>query len=72
MRYHALHHYFPGMPYHNFGKGYRRLIANLPPASDRSTDPSLPYSLRELYQKGVAFASQSQPQRQSQSTERCS
>ncbi|WP_153559077.1 fatty acid desaturase family protein [Roseimaritima sediminicola] len=30
MRYHALHHMFPGIPYHNLGKAHRRLIAQLP------------------------------------------
>jgi fatty acid desaturase len=58
LRYHALHHYFPGIPYHNLAEGYRRLIANLPQASEyhRSSNPSLPYSLRELYRKaGTAF-----------------
>ena len=24
LRYHALHHYFPGIPYHNLGLAYRR------------------------------------------------
>jgi len=50
LRYHALHHYFPGLPYHNLGKAYRRLIAALPASADfhRSTDPSLPYSLKTL------------------------
>ena len=50
LRYHALHHYFPGIPYHNLGIAYRRLRENLPAAAEfhRSTDPSLPYSLRSL------------------------
>jgi hypothetical protein len=26
-RYHALHHYVPGLPYHNLGKAYRRLAS---------------------------------------------
>lgn len=29
-RYHALHHLFPGIPYHNLGKAHRRLAAGLP------------------------------------------
>ncbi len=29
-RYHALHHLFPTMPYHNLGKAHRRLMAGLP------------------------------------------
>jgi fatty acid desaturase len=29
-RYHALHHLFPSMPYHNLGEAHRRLMAGLP------------------------------------------
>jgi fatty acid desaturase len=31
LRFHALHHYFPGIPYHNLGEAYRRLTTRLPP-----------------------------------------
>ena len=50
LRYHALHHYFPGIPYHNLATAYRRLVQNLPATAEfhRSTSPSLPYSLRTL------------------------
>jgi fatty acid desaturase len=30
MRYHALHHLVPSMPYHNLGKAHRRLVEQLP------------------------------------------
>lgn len=30
LRFHALHHYFPGIPYHNLGEAYRRLTRQLP------------------------------------------
>lgn len=30
LRYHALHHLFPGIPYHNLGIAHRRLMAQLP------------------------------------------
>ncbi len=30
LRYHAVHHLFPGMPYHNLGKAHRRLMGKLP------------------------------------------
>lgn len=30
LRYHALHHLFPALPYHNLGKAHRRLMAQLP------------------------------------------
>ncbi|NIP86095.1 MAG: fatty acid desaturase [Planctomycetales bacterium] len=33
LRYHALHHLFPAMPYHNLGIANRRLLAELPPDS---------------------------------------
>jgi fatty acid desaturase len=33
MRFHALHHLFPAMPYHAMGKAHRRLMAQLPPDS---------------------------------------
>jgi fatty acid desaturase len=30
LRYHALHHLFPALPYHNLGKAHQRLTAQLP------------------------------------------
>lgn len=30
LRYHALHHLLPGLPYHNMGKAHARLTAGLP------------------------------------------
>ena len=30
LRYHALHHYFPGLPYHNLPQAYDRLVKALP------------------------------------------
>jgi fatty acid desaturase len=33
LRYHALHHLFPYLPYHNLGKAHARLLAQLPPGS---------------------------------------
>jgi len=53
LRYHALHHYFPGIPYHNLNAAYRRLTQMLPDLRHRqSTSPSLPRSLRTLYRGG--------------------
>lgn len=52
LRYHALHHYFPGIPYHNLKPAYRRLVQTLPSEArfPHSTSPSLPRSLKILYQ----------------------
>jgi fatty acid desaturase len=33
LRYHALHHLFPSLPYHHLGEAHRRLMAELPPDS---------------------------------------
>jgi fatty acid desaturase len=50
LRYHALHHYFPGIPYHNLNAAYRRLIRTLPDSRYReATSPGLPRSLQALY-----------------------
>ncbi|MGY6630780.1 MAG: fatty acid desaturase family protein [Wenzhouxiangella sp.] len=33
LRYHALHHLFPGLPYHNMGEAHRRLVTHFGPDS---------------------------------------
>ena len=48
LRYHALHHEFPGIPYHNLPAAYRRLQGNDP--YRRTTSPGLWASLRRLWQ----------------------
>jgi fatty acid desaturase len=55
LRYHALHHYFPGIPYHNLGTAYRRIVAAPadPSAYLQSTSPSLRHSLSELHRKAI-------------------
>jgi fatty acid desaturase len=55
LRYHALHHYFPGIPYHNLAKAYQRLVSDPPIAAAyrNMSSPSLPHSLRNLYIKGL-------------------
>ncbi len=41
LRFHALHHLFPSMPYHNLAEGHRRLMAELPADSPyRATEES--------------------------------
>src|SRR5207253_1887891 len=50
MRYHALHHLFPAMPYHAMGTGHRRLMRQLPPDSPyhRTLMPGLWASIANL------------------------
>lgn len=51
LRFHALHHLFPAMPYHNLAAAHRRLMAKLPADSPyRLTEgTSLTVSLRQLW-----------------------
>jgi fatty acid desaturase len=55
LRYHALHHYFPGIPYHNLGEAYRRITASVAVGANyqKVTSPSLQHSLRTLYEKAA-------------------
>jgi fatty acid desaturase len=53
LRYHALHHYFPGIPYHNLGAAYRRLLASAAcrePYGEQSSS-GLCHSLTALYMR---------------------
>jgi fatty acid desaturase len=58
LRYHALHHYFPGIPYHSLPKAYGRLVGTLPLATEyrKMSSPSLPHSLGSLLRKGLRFS----------------
>lgn len=53
LRYHATHHLFPGMPYHNLGAAYRRLRSGLsdPRWFEESSDRSLLSALRRLFRE---------------------
>lgn len=53
LRFHALHHLFASLPYHNLGIAHRRLMRELPPDSPyRLTEsPSLFQAIRELWQR---------------------
>lgn len=55
LRYHALHHYYPGIPYHHLPEAYRRLTSTLSLGSDykKITSRSLPHSLGGLLRKGL-------------------
>ena len=57
LRYHALHHYFPGIPYHSLPEAYRRLVNSLPVGMQYRTmsSPSLPHSLQALIRKGLGL-----------------
>ena len=52
LRYHALHHLFPAMPYHALGGAHRRLMAELPADSPYrlTSSSSFGRALVELYQ----------------------
>lgn len=55
-RYHALHHLFPSLPYHNLGIAHRRLMEGLPPDSPyrKTEEVSLTGAIRDLYQRSRA------------------
>jgi fatty acid desaturase len=50
MRYHALHHLFPTLPFHNLRPAYRRLVASLPVESfyHRSRGEGLVWAIGRL------------------------
>jgi fatty acid desaturase len=56
MRYHALHHLFPTMPYHAMGQAHRRLLKQLPSNSPyhATLRPSLLAALGELFRAARA------------------
>lgn len=58
LRYHALHHLFPSLPYHNLGEAHRRLMERLPADSAyRQTNcPSLWSALRDLFRSAQQHA----------------
>jgi fatty acid desaturase len=56
LRFHALHHLFPSLPYHNLAKAHRLLLAQLPADSPyRQTEsPGLTVSLLQLWKTSRA------------------
>src|SRR5690606_33123142 len=52
MRYHALHHIVPSMPYHNMGIAHRRLVQALPANSPyrETIRPNLLHAVSEVLQ----------------------
>ncbi len=55
-RYHALHHLFPSLPYHNLGKAHRRLMAGLPADSPYrlTVANSLTSEILSLFKRSMA------------------
>ena len=53
LRYHALHHRFPGLPYHALPRAYRRLTAASPEEHVATTRPGLFACLWTLSRKGL-------------------
>ncbi len=58
LRYHALHHLFPSLPYHNLGRAHARLMAELPDDSPYrlTNSDSLRQSLVRLWAASRAVA----------------
>lgn len=58
LRYHALHHYFPGIPYHNLPEAYRRIVDCVAVADQyrNMSSHSLPHSLHALLERGRRHA----------------
>ena len=56
LRYHATHHLFPAIPYHNLPAAHRRLQTELPADSlyHQTREPSLFSALRKLCRRGAA------------------
>ena len=52
LQYHALHHLFPSLPYHNLYAAHRRLMENLPAGSPyhEATYPGFIYAFKRLLQ----------------------
>lgn len=61
LRFHALHHLLPGLPYHALGAAHRRAVASLPPAASylRANERSLGGALRALLRAAPARRSAS-------------
>lgn len=51
LRYHATHHLFPSMPYHNLGRAYRRLALEYPAFYTRATRRGLLDALTQLWRE---------------------
>ena len=50
LRYHALHHWIPSLPYHNLGRAHRLLVSVLAPDAlySATIEPGFTPALRDL------------------------
>ena len=66
-RYHALHHLFPRLPYHNLGEAHRRLAAGLPADSPyhQTIAPSLTSEIVALWRRASDSTQKSPRSRES-------
>lgn len=66
LRYHALHHLFPSLPYHNLPAAHRRLMRELPADSPyrQTNSPSLWASLSTLWRESKEFETKAAKARQ--------
>ncbi len=64
LRYHALHHLFPTMPYHSLGAAHRRLLEKLPAGSayHETLRRNIPQALRELWRAASTINRAAQPE----------
>jgi fatty acid desaturase len=55
LRFHALHHVFPSMPYHEMAKAHERLMKQLPPDSayHKTVEPNLTSALIDLWKRSL-------------------
>ena len=65
LRYHALHHLFPAIPYHNLGVAHRKLVANLPAENiyNQTDAKTLTGVLQNLWQRAKASTTEKYPNR---------
>lgn len=63
LRFHALHHLFPSLPYHNLARAHRKLLAELPADSiyRMSSAPSLWSVLSDVWQAAKAAEESRKP-----------
>ena len=65
LRYHALHHFLPAVPYHSLGTLHRRLLVEFPPDSPyhRTSQSGIFSAIRELVRRSGPIVSVPLPER---------